>query len=228
MRSYRRRALAGAFLAGAVLLLPAVAAAQPGITYRVTITNLTRSEPISPPVVATHNIGLHFFVPGEPAPEPLVAVAEEGDPEPLANALQGVGIVHDVAVGDGPLMPGQSTTVEVEARGKADFLSAVGMLGTSNDAFFGLDGFYLNGQPWVRRVEAPAYDAGSEENNESCEFVPGPPCGAVGARAPEGAEGIVTIHNGIHGIGDLPEEVWNWHNPVVRIEIVRLPGHGPR
>lgn len=224
----RRMAMTAAAVAAACLLLPAVAAAQPGITYRVTITNLTRAQPVSPPVVATHNIGFHIFVPGTQAPDPLVAVAEEGNPVPLAEALEGIGIVHDVAVGDGPLLPGQSTTVEVQARGKAVFLSAVGMLGSTNDAFFGLDGFYLDGPPWLRHTTAPAYDAGSEENNELCEFVPGPPCSGAGSRAPDGAEGVVTIHNGIHGIGDLPEEELDWHNPVVRIQIERLPANRGR
>jgi hypothetical protein len=223
MSTTRPRLLAAAVLTAACLALPVVAHAQPGTTYRVTITNLTRAQPITPPVVATHNIGFHVFVPGEPASAPLVVLAEEGMPGPLAEALEASPFVHDVAVGGGPLLPGKSTTVEVEARGKAAFLSAVGMLAGTNDAFFGLDGFFLNGQPWNRHVEAPAYDAGSEANNELCQFVPGPPCNSLFSRAPDGAEGVITIHNGIHGIGDLPEDVWNWHNPVVRIQIQRLP-----
>lgn len=222
MRSNRFNVVAAVF-AAACLLLPALAAAQPGNTYRVTITNLTPGQPVSPPVVATHNIGFHLFVPGTAAPAPLVAVAEEGDPSLLVAALEEIGIVHDVAVGDGPLMPGQSTTVEVQARGKAVFLSAVGMLGSTNDAFFGLDGYWLHGHPWLRHTTAPAYDAGSEVNNELCEFVPGPPCSGAGSRAPE--DGVITIHSGIHGIGDLLPEELGWHNPVVRIEIQRLAGN---
>lgn len=205
-------------------LAPATADAQPGTSYRVTITNLTPGQPISPPVVVTHSIGVHLFVPGEPAPAPLVPIAEEGDPTELVAALEGIGsAVLDVAVGDGPLMPGESTTVEVQARGKAVFLSAVGMLGSTNDAFFGLDGFFLRGHPWTRHVLVPAYDAGSEENNELCEFVPGPPCGGADSRATAEAEGIVTVHSGIHGIGDLVPADLGWHNPVVRIDVTRLP-----
>lgn len=224
----RKRLVPAAAVAAAFFSLAAVAHAQPGTTYRVTITNLTRSQPITPPVVATHNIGFHVFVPGTVAPPPLVTLAEEGVPTELALALEEIGIVHDVAVGDGPLLPGESTSVEVEARGKAVFLSAVGMLASTNDGFFGLDAFYLPGPPWYRHVEAPAYDAGSEENNELCEFVPGPPCNSIFSRAPDGAEGVVTVHNGIHGVGDLPEPVWDWHNPVVRIDVLRLPNRpGP-
>lgn len=221
-----RRSFPSAALAALVLavLAPAAADAQPGNTYRVTITNLTEGQPVSPPVVVTHSIGVHLFVPGEPAPDPLVPLAEEGDPTELVALLEGIGgAVLDVAVGDGPLMPGESTTVEVQARGKTVFLSAVGMLGTTNDAFFGLDGFFLGGHPWDRHVLVPAYDAGSEENNELCEFVPGPPCGGIGNRATAEAEGFVTVHSGIHGIGDLAPEDLGWHNPVVRIDVTRLP-----
>lgn len=223
MFSNRRMAMTAVAVAAASLLLPAVAAAQPGITYQVTITNLTPGQPITPPVVATHGIGFHIFVPGTEAPEPLAILAEEGNPAPLAAALEAIGVVHDVAVGDGPLLPGDSTTVEVEARGKAVFLSAVGMLATTNDAFFGLDSFFLPGHPWLRHTDAPAYDAGSEENNELCDFIPGPPCESAEARATDGAEGVITVHNGIHGVGDLLPEVWSWHNPVVRIDVQRLP-----
>ena len=220
-RSFPFAALAALVLA---VLAPAAADAQPGTTYRVTITNLTESQPVSPPVVVTHSIGVHLFVPGEPAPAPLVPIAEEGDPTELVAALEAIGsAVLDVAVGDGPLMPGESTTVEVQARGKAIFLSAVGMLGTTNDAFFGLDGFFLRGHPWNRHVLVPAYDAGSEENNELCEFVPGPPCGGTDSRATAEAEGFVTVHSGIHGIGDLAADDFDWHNPVVRIQVTRLP-----
>lgn len=204
------------------LVLPAAASAQPGTTYRVTITNLTRSEPITPPVVVTHNIGMHLFVPGKAAPAALVPLAEEGDPLPLST-IQANPNVLDVAVGDGPIPPGGSTTVDVVARGRSVFLSAVGMLATTNDAFFGLDSFFLPGQPWLRTVDVPAYDAGSEANSESCATIPGPPCNSHGVRDTAGAEGFVSISNGIRGVGDLDPAVWDWRNPVVRIQIVRLP-----
>ncbi len=222
-----RRKLSIAACLLAALLLPAAANAQPATTYRVTITNLTRSQPITPPVVVTHSIGVHLFIPGRPAAEPLVPLAEEGDTTALVDVLQGAGGILDVAVADGPIPPGGSSTVEVSARGNKNFLSVVGMLATTNDAFFGLDGYFLNGPPFSRHVEAPAYDAGSEANTESCATIPGPPCNNPGVRDTDGAEGIVTLHNGIHGIGDLDPAQFDWRDPVVRIDILRLPGHNP-
>lgn len=218
------RILLGA-LAVAALLSASAAQAQPGTTYRVTITNLTRAQPVTPPVVATHSLAFHVFLPGTTASDALALLAEEGDTSELVADLEAAGGVLDVAVGEGPLMPGQSTTVEVQAHGRHVFLSVVGMLATTNDAFFGLEGYSLKGNPRRRHVEVPAYDAGSEENNELCAFIPGPPCMSPGVRATDGAEGIIAVHSGIHGIGDLPPEVWDWRNPVVRIDIVRLAGN---
>lgn len=203
------------------LVVPAFASAQTGPTYEVTITNMTRSQPVTPPVVATHRKGVRVFVPGEEASAPLATLAEEGNPTPLANALEGEEGIFDVAVAGGLIMPGDSRTVQVETRGRAVFVSAVGMLATTNDAFFGLDSLFL-GHSWSRHVSVPAYDAGSEENNEDCAFIPGPPCNSGGVRATAGAEGFIHIHNGIHGIGDLDPAVWDWHNPVVRIDVRRV------
>jgi hypothetical protein len=212
----------------AALLVPAAASAQPATTYRVTITNLTRSQPITPPVVVTHSIGVHLFIPGQPAAAPLVPLAEEGYTTDLVDVLRGAGGVLDVEVADGPIPPGGSTSVDVTARGTKVFLSAVGMLATTNDAFFGLDGYYLDGHPYARHVDVPAYDAGSEANTEACSDIPGPPCGNHDVRVTDGAEGVVTLHNGIRGVGDLDPAVYDWKNPVVRIDIVRLPGRRPR
>jgi hypothetical protein len=223
-RALRALPVTFALLALAVLLLPAAARAQPGTTYRVTITNLTESQPITPPVVVTHQAGLHLFVAGEAAPEPLVPLAEDGDFMPLLEALEEIRIVHQATVAsDAPIPPGGSATVEIQARGKAVYLSAVGMLATTNDTFFGLDSFYLLGHPWNRHVEVPAYDAGSEEDNELCEFIPGPPCENPFVRATENAEGFVHLSSGIDGVGDLESAMWSWNNPVVRIDVVRLP-----
>ncbi|MDX1630999.1 MAG: spondin domain-containing protein, partial [Thermoanaerobaculia bacterium] len=100
-------------------------------------------------------------------------------------------------------------------------ISAVGMLVTTNDAFFGLDSVDVIGGRWWIRTAAPAYDAGSEADTESCSDIPGPPCMNPGVRVTEGAEGYVHVHQGIDGTGDLDPAIWDWHNPVVSIQIIR-------
>ena len=95
------------------------------------------------------------------------------------------------------------------------------MLGSTNDAFYGLDSEKLTfSTPTVLYVSA--YDAGSERNTEDCDHVPGPPCSAMGVRVTEGAEGFITVHNGIHGFADLPPVTHDWNNPVARITIERI------
>ena len=95
------------------------------------------------------------------------------------------------------------------------------MLVTTNDAFFAVNGV---ARPFRRQPGthyAAAYDAGSEANNESCDFIPGPPCGNGGVRMQTGSEGYVHVHAGVHGIGDLDPAAYDWRNPVARVVIQR-------
>ncbi|MDX1764306.1 MAG: hypothetical protein R3231_08300, partial [bacterium] len=69
---------------------------------------------------------------------------------------------------------------------------------------------------------AVAYDAGSEANTESCDYIPGPPCGSHVHDDANDPEGYIHVHAGIHGIGDLVEANMDWRNPVVEIKIRRL------
>ncbi|MCU7818248.1 MAG: hypothetical protein KZQ57_05120, partial [gamma proteobacterium symbiont of Lucinoma myriamae] len=41
----------------------------------------------------------------------------------------------------------------------------------------------------------------------------------------EDGEGFVHINRGIHGIGDLAADVYDWHNPVAKITITRVRDH---
>jgi hypothetical protein len=122
-----------------------------------------------------------------------------------------------------PIMPGASATYVLGATPGARQLSAVGMLISTNDAFFGLDGITMpRRKKDVVSIRVPAYDAGSEANSEDCAFIPGPPCGAGAVHDPAQAEGFVHISNGIHGIGGVPEATYDWRNPVALITVKRL------
>ncbi|MEM9597761.1 MAG: spondin domain-containing protein [Acidobacteriota bacterium] len=207
----------------AIVILLATAAAASAATYRVKITNVTKTQIISPPVLATHNLGASVFTVGETASDALAALAEDADASGLITALQGSDNVLDVVQGPGVLMPGASVTLDIEANGSFPRLSAVGMLVTTNDAFFGLDSFDIVGGSWLKRVQVPAYDSGSEANTESCEHIPGPPCGNGGVRVTGGAEGFVHVHQGVHGIGDdLSSFGYDWRNPSAAITVIRV------
>ncbi len=188
--------------------------------YRVTITNITRGQIISPPILISHDRNFHLFKLGYPAPPGFDVLAEDGDTGPLETYLDSLGSVYDYRVADGGIMPGQSVTIKIKTKRGYRYLSAAGMLVISNDAFFAMRRVYA--RSWGNTVvDAPAYDSGSEVNSEDCDFIPGPPCGSSGVRDTDGAEGYVYPHSGIHGIGDLEPAEHDWNNPVASIMIQR-------
>ena len=202
-------------------------------TYQVTVHNLTRSQLITPPLVVVHNSSTSLFSVGQPASAELATLAEEGNPMPLMEAAMGMEGVFDTGVAFGPgdppvIPPGQSASVMVESTFNYRWLSVVGMLATTNDSFFAVSGVQLPARVnpffWGPRsitVNAPAYDAGSEANSESCEFIPGPPCGNH-VHDPAEAEGFVYISNGVRGTGDINADDGDWRNPVARVTITRV------
>ena len=191
--------------------------------YAVTITNVTAGQTFTPMLVVTHKPSVGLFELGEPASDELALVAESGDIGPLAGLLGSLPqAVYDTADSGGLLFPGDSVTVYVDARGQFDRVSLVGMLIPTNDTFVALDSVPLSRKG--RTVMVPAYDAGSEFNDENCANIPGPTCGGAGA-SPGSGEGYVHISNGIHGVGDLAPAVYDWRNPVARITVKRVKQH---
>ena len=192
-----------ALVAVAALFHSGVAEAKGRRTrVEVTVTNLTKGQVFSPAVIALHRAGLEpLFTPGMRASDELRQVAEDAENQALIDLLTAspdVGAVETLAMT--PLPPGETASVVLEARGGFPFVSLVGMLVTTNDAFYGVNAV----RPFeraAREVEAYAWDAGTEENNELCAYIPGPPCGNGGARAMNG-EGYVYVHSGVHGIAD--------------------------
>ena len=73
---------------------------------------------------------------------------------------------------------------------------------------------------------SPAYDAGSERNDELGASIRGAAfseCGGAGGGAKVGqGEGFVHISSGIHGIGSFKSSNRDWRNPVARIVIKRI------
>lgn len=223
MKSTLFTTAAAAALAGTALLLTASDAesqATPAMaTFDVTITNLTRGQIFSPPVLATHAPSAAIFQPGAPASMELQLLAEDGDNGPLAALLGGAADVFDVQAAGAPIMPGSSATFTITADTTNPLFSMAGMLISTNDAFVGLDGVRLplRGE----RFLAEAYDAGTEFNSEDCAFIPGPPCGAGAVHDPAPAEGYIYISNGVQGIGNVPKETYDWRSGVALVEIER-------
>ncbi len=195
--------------------------------FEVTVTNLTRGQQFTPILVASHRGGVRLFDLGSPATAELATLAEEGNTAPLMALLGGMPEVHDIATSAGLLNPGASVTIFVEAGGRFDRVSIASMLIPTNDGFFAVNDQEGPNGTRTLTLFSPAYDAGSEINDELCASIPGPffdECGGPGggAMTAGGEEGYVHIHAGIHGIGDLNASERDWRNPVAKISIRRV------
>ena len=225
----KTRAIAtlGATLVGiAALGIANVATGDSKFQYQVKVTNLTRGQQFTPILVASHKEGVRLFELGSPASPQLETLAEEGNVSPLSALLSAMPDVGAVTSSSGLLDPGVSVTITVDASSEFNFVSVAAMLIPTNDGFFAINGMRgPRGTPVT--VDSPAYDAGTERNDELCASIPGPSfaeCGGPGGGgAPSGGEeGYVHIHAGIHGIGDLKASDRDWRNPVAEVTVTRL------
>ena len=207
----------------------------PTETVRVTVTNTT-AQPVSPPLLVSHDGSFAPFHLGAAASPELTLLAEDGAAAALADAARATEGVYGVAVADGVLTPGASVTLEVAA-GEGAVLTLLSMLVTTNDAFAVWSAYAHDGMMAMDGMDAMdgmmampgvvhdgvvrVYDAGSEANTELCAHIPGPPCGQMGARVTDGAEGAVALHGGILGVGDLDPQVVGWLHPVLAVAVER-------
>jgi hypothetical protein len=208
----------------AAALLAGTANAQ---HLQVTITNLTMTTTFTPIMVASHKQGVTLFTLGQSASTDLEHLAEAGDLSELEATLRANPDVKDVEdTGSSGLPPGASVTVTVAAGGGYNYVSVASMLVPTNDGFFALNGMPGPAAGLNRSITyySPAYDAGTEANDESCAHIPGPPgvCAGEGFNPARDDVNFVHIHSGIHGIGDLPAATYDWRNPVAQITITRV------
>lgn len=224
MVSTFRKFATAAMLAGLTLSSTAVLSSGPG-SYQVTITNITNGTVFTPILVTSHRRKIDLFELGAPASNDLERIAEGGDTSGLAATLANTQGVVDVQNSGGLLGPGQSVTVIVSAAHGARHISLASMMLPTNDGFVALDSVRVPHRGSTTYF-SPGYDAGTEQNDELCAHIPGPPpCfGSPFSDPAEGDEGYVHIHRGIQGIGDLTADS-DWRNPVAKITISRINRH---
>lgn len=205
--------------------------------FRVTVRNTAGAlQPLTPSVVALHEPGIRLFQPGSPAGAELERVAESGNNEPLTTALDamtGVAAVGAAPGPEGPILPDQAGSVELQ--GSPDLrVSLVSMLVCTNDGFTGVDGIPLPravGETVTLRTAG--YDAGTEQNTEAAgDLVP--PCvmattgssGGTGEDQPGISEDeVVRHHPGVDADtdgGDILDDQHRWTDPVAEIVIERI------
>ena len=189
------------------------------LMVEVTITNLTRGQTMTSVFAARHDRNADpLYTLGQPASDGLAAMAEDGNATRLREAWNPDenSSVAEVRVEGGLIRPGQTVTFSFTITDGKQLLSLASMLVSTNDGFIGANSLDLSSS---KVVYLNVYDAGSEGNSESCDYVPGPPCGSHNARDTATAEGFVHVHAGIHGDGGLDPAQHDWRNPAARLEI---------
>jgi Spondin_N len=215
------------FASMALALFAGSAVAQ--VDYEVTITNITHGQTFTPQLVVTHPGNAIIFRLGEPASPELEMLAESGDTGPLTNALSGVAM--DITTIPGLLGPGEQASVVVSGNPGRGFVSVAAMMIPTNDSFVAMNRMKLPRSGAVQQM-VPAYDAGTEYNDQNCANIPGPTCGGEGNSpgSNDTDEGFVHIGNGMHELGDedaqgnqlIDPKTYDWRNSVARITVRRM------
>jgi hypothetical protein len=231
----------GALALAATAALPAAPASGQAVSeYRVTLVNLTDSQPFSPPVAATHRKAIRMFQVGKLASDELAAIAQDGDEVPMATHFGASDKVTDVVDVGRPLTRSGTTVggftdtaVFTITAAPGDKFSIATMFICTNDGFLGLDAVDLP-KEGSKTFFLGGYDAGREENTEeSVDLVD--PCSALGpAPLPGDPDGnrdaevatvpaeLIAHHPNISGVGELSVELHGWSDPVARVTIERI------
>jgi hypothetical protein len=231
-------ALATLALAAAV---PAAFGGSPELsTYRVTLVNLTSSQPFSPPVAATHQKAIRMFQVGSVASSELAAIAQDGNEVPMFNRFATSDKVTQAVDVGRPLTRSGTTvgsftdtaTFEISAA-PGDKFSIATMLICTNDGFLGLDAVKLP-KAGSQTFFLAGYDAGAEENTEQsvdlvdpCSVLgptplPGDPDGNRDAEVATVPADVIKHHPGIQGVGELSVAQHGWSDPVASVTIERI------
>lgn len=230
------KALLNAALVSTTLFAGAAASAA---DFNVRIINLTNGIWYTPFLVAAHPTGTSLFTTGQPASASLQTMAEGGDISGLAMDMQALGATVAENPAGGLLPPAMSTDVDLNTDGTSNvLLSVVAMLLPTNDAFAGLNSISIPTEPGTYTFDVPAYDAGTEANDElitgggapGVAGIPADPGGFSGTggtgAATADANTNVHIHrntlgdtDAVAGTSDLDSRVHRWLNPVVRVVV---------
>ncbi len=200
-------------------------------TYKVTISNVTANQPLSPATLVIHKSGYQLFQAGHKASVALEKLAEGGSNTELLEQANKNNAVLAKASGTGIIPPGSSESIELSVNNSADFmLSVATMLVNTNDAFAGKTttkianlskGASLN-------MHIPIWDSGTEANSEAANTIPGPAGGGEGFnKNREDDVNFIAIHQGVvtHADGFMTsalDESHRFTNPGAMLRIERV------
>lgn len=173
-----------------------------GAQFRITTTNLTNTQTMSPVAVVMHNAGFNNFIDGETASEGVERLAEGGDNSLVLSDAAAAAEYISSASTSGPVAPssvGESLTLDVPTDQLSDLrLSVMTMLIRTNDAFTGLNATNISDMEVgsSKTFNAPTWDAGTELDDEAGVNMPG--TGGEGFNATRDDRiDLVRFHNGV-------------------------------
>jgi len=193
-------------------------------TYQVTISNLHPKQNLSPIVVITHNDDFELFVAGTKCSRELQMVAEGGDSsgfEKLESGKENLKMeILQVMVIEGEknqtISPGENVTFEIVLDQCHPFFSLATKVMMTNAGFIALNSQYFSLMDFYKEIFLYVWDAGTKKNDEKLSSIQ-----RGFSQDTTGAVGFVSIHTGIHGVGDLKPQDWDWRNPFARVIISR-------
>lgn len=206
---------------------------QPAKTYqfKVTVINLTKGQPLTPPVVAVHlrrGVNSVLLHPSHSASDGLAVLATDGMTDDFVAELDNNSLVAKVLVGDGVIMPGQKAELTFEQKdSRLPTVSLVTMLARTNDAIAVANGRDSHANSTYndrdKRISfAQVYDAGVEHNSEDCAHIPAPPCNNPNSRPSQDGEGFIRPHEGLTLHGDLTGQRDSFANVAAKVIVERI------
>jgi len=199
------------------------------MNFTVFVKESVRTGPFSPFFIAVHNeYAPDLFSLGMPPTDGLAEIAESGGTDLLQTMFESDSNVDTIMVKQGPEIPllraGEETVFDVTVSCDYPYVSMASMAVNTNDCFVGINHMMLM-PDMVMTV--PGYDAGSEVNNEDCDYIPGPACAGMepsNLRTEGEGEGVVSVHRGVHGMWQgnmthLDPSLYDWRNPMLQITV---------
>jgi hypothetical protein len=202
------------------------------LSYRITLTNVSNNQPLSPVAAVLHTAGYSGWQTGSAATEELEMLAEGGDTTAFVAAAEADSHVLETATGSGLIMPGAAEAVDLMAMVSDEDdiqLSLASMLVNTNDAFTGTTAHALGdlavGES--QRFYVHNYDAGTEANSETAATIPGPAGGGEGFNSARDDVDFVSIHGGVVSAHDglatsALDESHRFNGPVAMVMVTRM------
>jgi hypothetical protein len=205
------------------------------VKLSVVITNLTGGQPLSPTAIIVHKPTFNAFSVGTPASVELEEIAESGNSDAFLAQANTNAATFTSGKAEAGIPPGMTATIMLETSlmdaDKTHLrLTALSMLGNTNDGFTGLNSIDIStlavGESMT--IDTISYDAGTEKNSESAATVPGPAASGEGFNLMrDDSPSTVAMHSGITSKDDglstsALTSINRWDNPVAKITITRL------